>query len=372
MKKQLLDLGNKIIESVSPFAFQLDLDFYPFQSTVNLEKPQKFLFLGLNPGGGATYQSQMENPKWNFIENNNSYISNDITKIMSVEQLYKGNPYFDKNSDDWKYIRGLKRIEIFNQILNEDNFILANYYFLSTHDFKAVTNHGKEILNICKNLTLEYIDLIKPELIIVLGTSTGIDLLKDFKNQKTILNGHHQRLLVTAEYKNTKVIAIPHPSTFAISYIEAEAINQNINELLNNEELTQYEFKKVELNSFSIDKLNQLLNNTNIKFGIENEKNKLFSCVINGKNNEFIIKLSIKDKYFYIRDNKAIGSDPKRFYISITDADNILQSFEEPKSEKTGSWLIQKHFGSYTFQSFEELYEKITKELIEFEKAINS
>ena len=370
MKKQLLDLGNKIIESVTPFAFQLNKDFYPFQSTINLDKPQKFLFLGLNPGGGTSYESQMDNPQWNFINNNNSSIDNKIPKIMSVEQLFNGNPYFDKNAEDWKYIKGLRRIELFNEILNQDDYILANYYYLSTPDFKEVSKHGKEVLTLCKELTFRYIDLIQPELIIILGTSTGIDLLKDFKNQKTILNGHHQRLLVSAEYKNTKVIAIPHPSTFAVTYDEANAINTNINQLLNDKPLTEFNFKSLDLNSFSIDKLNTLLEDSKIKFKLENDKNKLYSCIIKGKYNEFSIKLSLKDKYFYIRDNTAKGSDSKRFYNNITNSENILYCFEYPKSEKTGSWLIQKHFEAYRFETIDELYEKIKNELIEFNKII--
>lgn len=366
MKEQFIDLGNQIIEKVSPFAYELDKDFYPFQSKVDIEKPQNFLFLGLNPGGGTTYKCQMNNPNWNFIDNNNASIPEKIPKIMTVEQLYNGNPYFYKNAEDWKYIKGLRRIELFNEILNQEDYILANYYFLSTPNFKEVSTHGKKVLDLCKEFTFRYIDLIQPKLIIVLGTSTGIDLLKDFKNQKTILNGHHQRLLVAAEYKQTKAIAIPHPSTFAISYNEANAINTNIKELLNNENLTPFEFKKLDLSAFSIEELNRLLMDTPLHFKLENEKNKLYNCVVKGQHNEFVIKISLKDKYFYIRDNHAKGSDPKRFYNAIINSENILNCFEEPKSVKTGSWLIQKHFGAYEFDTLDELYQNIKKEFVDF------
>ena len=65
MNKELQNWAEKVIKEITPDAINLNKDYYPFQSKA-IENPD-ILFLGLNPGGGSSYESQSTKNKWEFI-----------------------------------------------------------------------------------------------------------------------------------------------------------------------------------------------------------------------------------------------------------------------------------------------------------------
>jgi len=357
---QHLSWAAKVIDLITPQAEKFDKAFYALQSP--LKQNPKVLFLGLNPGGGHSYKSQCENPDWEFHadEKNN--------KKMQPKRLLKGNPTFDKDAAEWKLIKGLKKIDLFRDAVENDDFVLANFYYLSTADFNEAESHI-EVMQMCKTLTYELINLIQPKLIIVLGTAKGIDLLQEFRNKKTLLQGYHQRLLIAAEYENCKVLAIPHPSLMAINDKEVVALNTNIKEYLANKSLTEFpEIAKVDSASFSTERLNSLLaeNNIDIHFSGSVDK-KFFDAVISNDNNELLLRINPKDKTLGIRDNMAATSGASdRFYANVQNIDKLLDAVTDDKLQKTNSWMIQKHFSSYPFSTLEELYDVIVKDIAAF------
>src|SRR5690606_28449608 len=131
-----------------------------------LQSPAKanadVLFLGLNPGGGYSYDCQKNNPQWEFSNG-----------MMSQDRLLNGNPDFNNALQNWSLFKGLKQIPFIKDVISEDKYILTNYYYLSTKSFDEVLNDRTqiEVVNACKRLTLELIGIIQPKIIIVLGTS---------------------------------------------------------------------------------------------------------------------------------------------------------------------------------------------------------
>ena len=372
MNPDLKKWAEKVINEISPIARKLNKDFYPFQSAV--KNNPEILFLGLNPGGGSTYESQSKKDEWEFI---NSYDEeNQPIKMMKPERLLNGNPFFDKNSEDWKYIKGLRRILLFNEALNSDNYVLGNYYYLSTADFKEAEKvEHKEVIEKCKGLTYEMINLIRPKLIVILGTSKGIDQLKEFKNQKLVLSGHHQRLLITATYGETKAIAILHPSTMAITHHETDAINTNINEFISGKEYTEFEFKKIDWLKFCINEVAKTLETKNIKtdFKSKDKSVEIFDWVIGNEEDQLLIRFDIKNKYFGIRDFKAKTTGTSdRFYSYLQNSQKYIESIADPKLEKSNSWLVQKFFEGYEFEDLQSLYNHIANDLSQLFEKVNA
>lgn len=369
MNKELQNWAEKVIKEITPDAINLNKDYYPFQSKA-IENPD-ILFLGLNPGGGSSYESQSTKDKWEFIDSFDE--KGKSIKVMKPERLLGGNPFFEINSDEWKFIKGLRKISMFDKALNENKFVLANYFYLSTADFYEAETFHKDVFEKCKKLTYEMIQLIKPKLIVVLGTSKGIDQLDEFKNKRLILSGNHQRLLISADYNNTKVIAIPHPSLMAITEKEIEAINTNILELIEEKPFTNYEFKKINFSQFSINNIEKIIEEKGIKADFVQNKN-VYDWIIDNGTNKILVRFSVKDKYFGIRDfNAKTSGSPNRFYINIENADLYISTITKPLFFKTNSWTVQKFFSQYEFDNLSALYQLIATDLTNlYHKIINA
>lgn len=352
----LQNWAQNTIDLITPYAESLNRDFYPLQSSVLSKEKIKVLFLGLNPGGGATYNAQKTNAKWEFVNNK-----------MTAERLLKGNPYFEEGAKSWPLIKGIKRIHFLKEVLESGSFLLANYYYISTPNFKEAQSdecHLKAIA-ICKQQTLDLVRIVNPELIIVLGTSNGIDQLP-FTDKKVILNGYNQRLIVSAEFEGKQVFAIPHPSTMSITTEEADAINRYLTETYNNEATTVFNFIPVDYSRFSIEELNHRLEEHNINLQFTKVKEHEFTAALSYKNDEILLKIVIKDsdKYLGIRDAKAGNKGTtERFYINLTNQNEVVESISEPKLVKINSWLVQKPFKMYGAKSLENFYSMLLKDI---------
>lgn len=243
MNTALENWAKRVIEEVSKVASEAKLDFYPLQSAAKMYPD--ILFLGLNPGGGATYESQCNNLDWG-----------PQGVPMTVERLLLGNPDYEKNGPHWTIIRGLNKIPSFANVLSNADYVFANYFYLSTPDFSDVPKKYKEALALCERLTYEFIDIIKPKKIIILGTSSGIDRL-NITEKKVILQGFWQRLLMSGFLNDIPVYAITHPSTMAITYEEIAALDKNFNESIAGKNLTEFSFVPVNWDNFNIAELNK-------------------------------------------------------------------------------------------------------------------
>lgn len=352
MNENLRAWAQKVIDSITPFAEKFNLDFYPLQSPIQ-ENPQ-VLILGLNPGGGYTYISQKE--KWKFEGDK-----------MSVERLLQGNPFFKLESNEWSYFKGLKRISFTRELLERGDFVLMNYYYLSTKKFSDVGKKHKDALEKCKDLTFELIDLLKPSLILVMGTANGIDFLP-FENKRTVIDGHKQRLLIQGNHKDIPVFAIPHPSWLAITSDEIEAIDANLKEGVINLSLTKFDFQKINLKmAFSLDGLNEKLQESSIYF--DEVKPGQFDCVIDGVGERLLLRIVPKGKYWGIRDANPVSH---KHFENIKKSDLYIGAVSDPKVLKQQSWLIKKEFKMYAVSRQEDLNDFVAEDLLQLVYAIRA
>ncbi len=154
------------------------------------------LIIGLNPASQDGYDgTKVLNTEPQEIE-------------LTNEKIFQGNPEYNNN----KYMENISESDenrFFKSISDDFNFM--NYVYFPTPKFYDIKNiKDFDIINICKSLTLDFIKIINPQIIIVLGTSTGIDPIA--KNTKTILQGYKKRLIVKGEIDGTTAYGIPHPS----------------------------------------------------------------------------------------------------------------------------------------------------------------
>lgn len=351
MNENLRAWAQKVIDSITPIAEKFDTDFYPLQSPM-LEKPQ-VLILGLNPGGGYTYNSQKVN--WKFEGDR-----------MSVDQLLRGNPTFESESNTWSYIKGLKKFSFIRELLDQDEYILMNYYYLSTSRFVDVAKEHKDALDKCKDLTFELIDLLKPSLILVMGTANGIDFLP-FENKRTVRDGHKQRLLVKGNHKDIPVFAIPHPSWLAITSAEIEAIDVNLKEGALSRPLTKFEFQKINLKTaISIDEINEKLHDSSIHF--EEAKAGQFDCIIDGLDEKLLIRIVPQNRYWGLRDAMPVAH---KHFENLKNEDIYIGAITEPKILKQQSWLVKKEFKMYAVSKQEDLGNLVAEDIRSLVDAIN-
>jgi hypothetical protein len=349
----------EVINTFSPLAEKVDLAFYPLQSEVKLSP--KVLFLGLNPGGNHSYRCQKENDNWDFIDR----------KTMSVARLLAGNPTFDSAREKWPIIRGLKTIPFLKDVLNEGNFCMMNYYYMNTSNFNTVLGDSRleEMLEISKAYTFKFIDLIKPEMIIVLGTGNGIDRLQ-FTDKKTVLNGISLRLLVKSQYKDIPVLAIPHPSRMMLQAVEIKALDQNIRETCNHTELTKFAIPS--FRSFSepdINNINHLLNHTLLHFG---ESKGIYDCVFSGiGNDKLLLRIVVKSKerYWGLRAFEPINHD---WYNHLKYGEVYRDAISGDKDYCKDSWVVLKKIRTYGATSQIELERLLAQDIINLTKAIQN
>lgn len=339
--KQIEDWALKVIETFSPLAEASDLAFYPLQSKVKV-KP-KVLILGLNPGTGHPYTRQKADPMWEFKK----------LEIMSVDRLLKGNPYFGEVKP-WPIIKGLQTIHFCRETLEEEDFCFMNYYYLSTSNFNDVLANPllKDSLAVSKAFTFEFIDLIQPSMILVLGTANGIDFL-DFSDKESILNGRSQRLLVKATYKDIPVLAIPHPSWLILTAEEIQALDTNIRETLNRQPLTKYSFQN-RYTRLDVDKLNSDIKPSGLQF-IEKSPN-IYDCSFLGiQDEELFLRIVLKphDKYWGLRSTKLENGSR---YDHLKFGDRYIKSILDEKTIRADSWLVKKELKAYASLDETELH----------------
>jgi hypothetical protein len=221
-----------------------------------------------------------------------------------------------------------------------------------------------DIVAISKELTYDLIRILNPQIIIVLGTANGMDLL-DFTNKKTILNGFKNRLLISANFGSIPVLAIPHPSRLMLSKDEKIALSANFEEFVSKKELTKFSFVDIKpLSEFSIDLLNKKLSSNKLIF--TKNGNDKFDCILGGIGNDVLlirIVIKPKEKYWGLRSSFKKNND----WINHLQGKELYKSLvSKPYNENTSSWLFTKKLVDYEFDNYDHLLELLASEFKRF------
>ena len=221
-----------------------------------------------------------------------------------------------------------------------------NYVYFPSRKFNDIKKLKEiDILKERKELTLEFLSITKPQIIILLGTSTGIDQFEI--EGKTLLSKENKRLIVKGKIGELDLYAIPHPSWLKDE--ELASIDLNLREILNNEKQSYLNYKETtsSLTRNNID--------TDLKVLKINTENKNYSDIIlDGLENEkILIRINYKNKLISIR------NVDKNNYENLKHHDFYKTFFKNIISEKDNSWAFQKKFPSHFFMKVED----ITKEI---------
>lgn len=332
---QLISWAENVIETSTPIAEDFNLEYYPLQSKVKLNPD--ILFIGLNPGGGYGYDSQINNPNWEFDK---------TKKKLTAERLLKGNPTFDEefHAGKWKYGNGLKKIDFFKDSVDKYDFVFMNYVYYSSKKFSELNKtEFKQAIQDNISHTFDLINLINPKHIIVLGTGTGIDKIS--KNNKLLIQGYRKRLLVQGEINGRIVYGIPHPS-YNNFQEENNAISETLKKLFNGETVEPFSVSSSEIKSLKSKKVTSKFDSDSfLKFFSKYKpevKEKWIDVTVKGLgNDEILIRINHKDNVLGIRNTD------KKSYKELFGGKFYNQFFDDSFERDQPSWFITKKFQKF-------------------------
>ena len=214
-----------------------DVDFYVFQSDIPKMPNPKLLILGINPGGYATYTSAMERLGKGRTKNDLAQGVNTYSRKPSWEGISEGaNKMRDvlvgkQFREDEKWCETVNSNSLFNsQKLFDvlDNAVVMNMFYFNTKketDLYAMCK--MEQMEYCLKKTLELIEIVNPENILLFTTSNkNLNLMKVKIKSK---DGYVKE----GYLGERKVYAIPHPTGYwrAYSYASREKIRAKLNKI---------------------------------------------------------------------------------------------------------------------------------------------
>lgn len=335
MNSELTKWAEKAVQKCNPIAENYYLDYYAFQKPCNLNS--KTLILALNPYDNSSFPTEK--------------VENIIKSQMNVGQFLAGNSDWNGYKTKWKIFKQLSKMKIFDDLQLDFNYM--NYVYFPSKRFNDIKKLKEvDILKVCQDLTLEFLDILKPEKIILLGTTSGSD---QFNIEGiTLLNKNNKRLIVKGKIDEIDVYAIPHPSW--LSDEELAAIDINLRQIFNNEIQSNFDFEK---SSELIDRdAIELLLKDLSPIRINNNYTDIY---LDGKENEkLLIRINYKNKIIGIR------NIDKKNYENLKYFDFYKIGFTNIVSEKVNSWAFEKKFPSHFFATNED----ITNEIIDLQKRI--
>ncbi len=350
MKTKLNKWAEEVISYCNPIAKKNNLEYYPFQSPINVENTE-ILIVGVNPRGVGDYKCQSTNPKWGFKNG-----------IMPVERLINGNPYYDKDNL-WQFLNNLKQIKFFDDKIEGGKFTYMNYFYFATNDANEMKkiNGFNDIKDFCVNKLSELIDILKPKLIIVLGVADGLDLIT--KNTTIVKKKH--RLLTKGLLNGITLYGIKHSSR-NYAYDERDVLDKYLNDIVKNKKIENYQIPiKSHYKNTNNDFYKHIIEQIKKEFDLELENDKEYSLLLN---KDLIIRISDKSAgTIGIRHLNFHGS--KKYtqnhncYIHQTE---LLQLFESNNNFTKGEvWL-----GNITLRDLGKTEEDVINKLINILKNI--
>ena len=335
MNTELQNWAKTAVAKCNSIAEEYYLDYYAFQKPCNLN--YKILVLALNPYDKNSFPTKKVDVK--------------TPSSMTEEKFLNGNSSWNGYKTSWKIIKQLMKMKLIDDLQLDFNYM--NYVYFPSRKFNDIKKIKEvDILKESRELTLEFLRILDPDKIILLGTSSGSDQF-DIKGHTLLAKGN-KRLIVKGKLDEVDVYAIPHPSW--LNDDELAAIDLNLREIFSNQKQSYFDFKKTtpSLSRIVIDLELKELNPITIN-------NNYSDIIINGLDQEkILIRINYKNKIIGIRNtdkNNYVNLKYNYFYKSFFT--NII-------SEKEQNWAIQKKFPSHFFVNNRE----ITKEIFELYNGI--
>lgn len=185
--------------------FNMDLDFYVFQSQISFAP--KLLIIGANPGGGNKYKEKNE------LEKRTHRGSNDLASCSNqfIEH------YNDKGWRNLKPLSDLFTGDVLLPIFK--NAVITNLIYFNSGTFNAFKKQKgyKKGLEFCLKMNIQLIEILKPKTILLMGKPTS-EIFSKYLDQpletKLMAGNGKSSLIRGSTYKNIPVYWVQHPSAF--------------------------------------------------------------------------------------------------------------------------------------------------------------
>lgn len=191
-------------------------DFYVFQSRSDFFKPN-LLIIGANPGDEKNYLEALK--------------EKNIERRTAEHLEYSSNQYIEnENNPKWRINKPI--LMMFNtpklrKIL--ENSVIMNAVYFNTRNVQAINNSiGKEAKKFCIEKTKEFIDIIQPKNVLLLGKDP-LNWLKikmnNHENMGLSYGDDKNALVLRKELNGIQYFQIFHPSRNS-KFNSAESLNK--------------------------------------------------------------------------------------------------------------------------------------------------
>lgn len=189
---------NEVADQCHEYALEIDKDFYVFQSSSKLFRPD-ILLIGINPGDSGTYKDALKNIKQNKNEDRRNADNLDYPKNLLVES---GGDW-DKMDSVRKKIKTIFHSENLFKYL--ENSVMMNMIYFNTKSSSDIKNLGDEIINYCTSKTVQFVEIIEPRNIVFFTSDSRFLKKCGITDIKKV--GDFTKI---GKWKGREVIAIPH------------------------------------------------------------------------------------------------------------------------------------------------------------------
>lgn len=330
--------------------------FYTQSPLLNLTCPPKVLVIGINPGSGGSYREQCNNPLWELNGN-----------PMDGLHLIKGNPCWSEHKK-WRYWKRLRQMfgEDNNPMDDENGYVVTNASFFATFKAKEL---NKNILKKTTPCSIELIDILKPQFILVLSGKSVLRTMAevDEKTHYTQLFNSYSNVFI-GDIHGVPCCGVSHPSAFMLSE-ERDLIRKVISQVYNKESIVRENYDGL-LATINQRKNNPRLSN-DVIFGLYKAivvHDFPYECY---ENNDKCRRYDLRNGFqLTIACNsttKAIAIRPKVYKgdKDIPYAGEIFNCLEKVGYVSAHSWLAIKHLNQLIFDDVNIEADRLVKEIIE-------
>lgn len=214
---------NEVSDKCHEYALRIDRDFYVFQTPVDTYQPD-LLIIGINPGGDKKYSQTLEEKGYK--------------KRPFDDLAYSTNILVEK--PQWEIDAKLKGANTmrsrFRMVFNKENdldhilenTVMMNMFYFNTKTAEEIKDIVGEIRSYCRMKTLEFIEIINPKNILILGSTQVLKEMGviDFENIAKFVKQGKLGERVT--------LSIPHYSAYSYySKENSQEIARGLKEALN-------------------------------------------------------------------------------------------------------------------------------------------
>lgn len=326
--EQYITWAKEVINQCKPIADDYHLDYYTFQKPLMVES--KVLVIALNPGGNVVIPTQP--------------YSDPLDTELTPEKLLAGNRSWNGHKTNMRIFKKLGKMKFFDDLNLTYNWM--NYVYFPSKKFNDLKNiKNVDVIGVCQQLSKQLIEILKPELIIFIGTSEGFD--KFDTNAKTLLQDEKKRLLLQGKISGITTYGIPHLTGNNITDAIIASIDYHLRKAIYGDQSVPQKMQITEIRRNEID-----ANLQSLSPDISN--NKYTDILLDGIDED---KILIRIDYH--QRSVGIRNQDRTKYIDLKHHNFYKKFFTKIINEMSSSWAFQSRFPLHFFSENKEISDEV-------------